>query len=382
MRLPTQRRILALLVLIGPPATIVLGPAGPAHAASYSFEVVADSADGFDPFAFGCAAINDTGQVAFRGGRVTADFTQIPGVYRVDADGRIRVIAENRARFDFIGFNPSLNDQGVVSFAATVGDGGPGFEAILVGAGANRLLVIADTRGQFASFGFDTSINNRREVAFKAELDDSDEGLFSRRPTGSLTTHYLAASSVFDGTDSRPAINTGGDVAFEETVGGQPGVFIGQEGLFQPIVARAANVSAPTLNDGGQSAFYRVVNDGDRSIVEVLRAQAGGPRTLVADTRTTFTDFGFRPPALSENGDVAFLAIQSDFVTAGIFVGPDPLADRVITVDDVIAGQDVNSLRFCEEGLNAAGQLTFVADLQDPQTLDAHTAVIRATPSS
>jgi len=37
-------------------------------------------------------------------------------------------------------------------------------------------------------------------------------------------------------------------------------------------------------------------------------------------------------------------------------------------------------LRFCEEGLNDAGQLTFIADFQDSTTLEQRTAVFRATP--
>lgn len=68
-----------------------------------------------------------------------------------------------------------------------------------------------------------------------------------------------------------------------------------------------------------------------------------------------------------------------DGTTTGVFVGPDPAADRVIAVGDSLDGETVTGLRFCEEGLNNSGQLTFIADFQDPATLEQRTAVYRAT---
>ena len=66
-------------------------------APQYSFTRVADStADGFDPFSFGCAAINAPGDVAFKAGRLAPDgFNTIPGVYRANADGTLTTIAED-----------------------------------------------------------------------------------------------------------------------------------------------------------------------------------------------------------------------------------------------------------------------------------------------
>ena len=94
-------------------------------APQYTFTKVADSAeDGFDPFSFGCAAINTPGDVAFKAGRLAPDgFNTIPGVYRANADGTLTTMAEDPKRFVLIGFNPSINDSGQVSFAARL-DGG------------------------------------------------------------------------------------------------------------------------------------------------------------------------------------------------------------------------------------------------------------------
>lgn len=85
------------------------------------------------------------------------------------------------------------------------------------------------------------------------------------------------------------------------------------------------------------------------------------------------------PPALNNSGAVAFLGTLDDFTTTGIFVGADPATDQVIAVDDILDGDTITGLRLCEEGLNASGQLAFIADFQDPSTLEQHTAVFRAT---
>ncbi len=194
-------------------------------APQYTFTKVADSAeDGFDPFSFGCAAINTPGDIAFKAGRLAPDgFNTVPGVYRANTDGTLSTIAEDTKRFVTIGFNPSINDSGQVSFAARL-DGGnkPDTEAILRGDG-KKLTTIATTADRFNFFGFDTSINNGGEVAFTAELDEEfgfDEGLFSGSGSkkSGVTTHYLTSTSDFDGSLARPSINNLGDIAIRESV--------------------------------------------------------------------------------------------------------------------------------------------------------------------
>jgi len=110
----------------------------------------------------------------------------------------------------------------------------------------------------------------------------------------------------------------------------------------------------------------------------------GGPLTVVADTSGAFQSFGFffgfTAPALNNNGEVAFLA-DLDSGGSGIFVGPDPVADRVIGTGDTLDGSTVSNLRFCDEGLNDSGQLVFQATFNDPSVPEGvRVAVFRATP--
>jgi hypothetical protein len=396
-------RLVALVIAVVAALAIALGAmlstAQAQDAPQYNFTKAADSAeDGFDPFSFGCTSINARGDVAFRAGRAAPDGSNpIPGIYRVNAaDGSLTTIAEDEKRFVSIGNNPSMNDLGQVSFAARL-DGGnkPDSEAILRGDG-KKLTTIASTADQFNFFGFDTSINDSGEVAFKAERDEEfgfDEGLFSGQGKG-VTTHYLNSTDVsldgdgeqvrFGGNDSRPSINSVGDIAFAESI--QPnfdrGIFVGREGTFQTIAAPDPDVSVqePVLNDRRTVVFVRsFFDETSQEFVEEIVTGSGDTLTTVANTRGQFGSFGFRPPSLNNQGDVAFLATLDDGTT-GIFVGGDPVQDRVIATGDMLDGATVTGLRFCEEGLNDSGQLAFTAFYEDPVTFETRVAVFRATP--
>ena len=382
----------ALLTALGLVLGAVLSDARAQTAPQYTFTKVADSTeDGFDPNTFGCAAINARGDIAFRAGRLSPDgFNTIPGIYRANADGTLTTIAEDQRRFDFIGFNPSINDSGQVSFAARL-DGGkkPGTEAILRGDG-RKLTTIATTADRFDFFGFDTSINNSGEVAFAAELDEelgSDEGLFSGSGgKRGVTTHYLASTSEFDGSDSRPSINDSGNIAFVESVDFAREIFVGREGEFTTVVEPdpsdpSVGFEAPILNADGTVAFKKTSFDetAQQSVEEIVKIDAEGTSTVVADTRGEFASLGFRPPSLNNNGDVAFLA-DLDSGGSGIFVGPDPINDRVIFTGDTLDGSTVQNITFCEEGLSDSGELTFVAQLEADTPDGFRTAVFRATP--
>ena len=392
-RRPSILRLSAMVVALATGLAVVLGaPLSKAQAQpaeGYTFTKVADSSeDGF--FSFGCAAINTQGEIAFGAERLAPDgFNTDPGIYRASsADGTLTTIAEDPKRFVRIGLNPSINDIGQVSFAATL-DGGSKEdpEAIFRGDG-KRLTTIASTADEFNFFGFDTSISNSGEVAFTAELDEEfgfDEGLFSggKSKKSGVTTHYLASTSQFEGRDSRPSINNLGFIAFVESIDFNSGIFVGREGEFMPIVAPdpsdpSLGLGVPVLNDAGTTAFEKSFFDeaNQQFVEQIVKIDPDGTLTVLADTRDEFDSFGFRPPSLNNEGDVAFHATLDDG-TSGIFVG----SDRVISTGDQLDGLTVLNLTFCEEGLNDSGQLAFVATLEDSSSPDGlRTAVYRATP--
>lgn len=342
----------------------------PAHAQGYTFTKIADSAEGLD--SFGCPGINDRSDVVVR---ATRDEDGVTVIFVHTDQGRIP-IADNSSRFGFMGRNPSLNDQGAVSFAANVDAGG---EGIFRGSGGPLATIAQTDPGQFNFFGFDTSLNNSGRVAFKAELDDFDEGLFSGRgPTAigpGVTTHYLASTSPFGGDDSRPSINDVGAIAFEEFLdAGGRGIFVIRGSFFITIADDSGPIDSaqdPTLNAHGVVAFHAFLDDGGQAIFK----GDGGPLETIADTTGPYSSFDFAAPSLNDDGLVAF-PVSLDTGGQGIFTGPDPDADRVIMTGDMLDGSVVTSLSLCWEGLNNGGELAFSAQLDDGRS-----GIFRATPS-
>jgi hypothetical protein len=197
-----------------------------------------------------------------------------------------------------------------------------------------------------------------------------------------VTTHYLTSTSEFAGSDARPSINNLGEIAFSESVDSVHGIFVGREGDFAQIAAADPDdsIREPVLNDAGTAAFQRsLTEEATGEFVEEIVTGNGGSLTTVADATGEFAFFfDFRPPSPNNRGDVAFQATLDDG-TAGIFVGPDPIADRVISTGDTLDGSTVQDLIFCEEGLSESGELAFVATLEDtPES--SRVAVFRATP--
>ena len=352
-------------------------PAGPetpaasvgATAAHYTFLTIADNRrDNFSRGSFGCPAINQVGQVAFHGERENGT----DGIYRGVGTG-ITVIAENGARFSFIGISPSINDLGAVSFAANLKTGGSG---IFRGRGGAITTITESNSGPFEFFGFDTSVNDAGNVAFKAEQDDFDEGMFFGSG-GAITTVYLASTSQFAGSDVGPAINDLGQIAFLETLDNfDQGLFLWNGSTFIPVAVAGGTSEigsffrAPSLNDRGVVGFHAFLVSG----AEAVFKGSGGQLTLVADTDGPISSFDFGGPSINNAGVVAFAATL-DTGEQGIFTGPDVVNNRVIGTGDNLKGSQVSSLVFCREGLNREGQLAFAVQLVDGRSL-----VIRATP--
>jgi hypothetical protein len=354
----------ALAALLG--VTLFAALAASAKAQTYDFRTVVDSNQGFDPFGFGCPALNDGGQVAF------SAFTDagVQVIVRADADGSLTTLADDRKRFDFLGRNPSINGSGQVSFAAVLEKDG---EEILL-AKSGGLKTVARTAQEFNFFGFDTSLNDAGDVAFKAELDEElgfDEGLFVGDGS-KLRTIYLASTSQFLGDDSRPSINDAGQIAFEESLDDfTRGIFLFDGSGFVTVVDETSTLvdSAfnPQLNDEGVVAFNAFLDDGGSAIV----TGAGGPLTIVADTAGPFAFFDtFGGPSINDGGEVAFGA-DLDTGESGIFTGPDPLAERVILTGDALGGSIVTNTTVCSDGLNDAGEVAFRAQLEDGRTIIA-----------
>ncbi len=185
---------------------------------------------------------------------------------------------------------------------------------------------IAETSSDTSGFSFfgSASINDGGTVAFRFHERVFQEGV------GSVTLKYIMMST---GTTPTPVADSSGSYS---------------------------GFGDPSLNDGGQLAFQGFLDAGGS---EILRSDDGTTLTSIADTGGPFSFL--YAVSLNDSGQVAFHA-SLDAGGIGIFTGPDPIADKVIAVGDPLATSTVTQIiNFGREGLNAAGQVAFIARLAD-----------------
>ena len=368
-----------------------------AHAASsYTFIKLVDHVDdNFSPRSITCASINETGDVAFKASRSAEDgLSSWDVIASVNRTGVITTIVEDpeKTQFQFFSHFVSINDSGQTSFGAFLSDD----ERAIIRANATSLVTVASTAGAFGGFGFDTQVNNSGEVAFTGQLDDGNRGLFSGAG-GSVTTHYLDTTPVlvdgvttdlFGGNFGRPAINnTGGELAFFDWV--EPdfdqGIFAGRSGVFRTLGPTEPNrqYRDPNLNDGGVGAFETTFFNDAGLFVDAIVTSVGGVMSTVADTLSGYGAFGFYAPAINTRGQVAFEGLLPDFTTEGVFTGPNPKKDAIITSSDRLDGARIisTSIGLCAEGLNNSGEIAFTVDVEDRTRIEGfRSAIYLATP--
>jgi hypothetical protein len=385
-------RVVALLA--------VVGLASPAYAGSaYNFIRLVDHADDdFGPRTLTCASINASGDVAFKGTRSAPDgLSSWDVIARVNRAGVITTIAEDPAKtqFQFFSSFVSINDSGETSFGAFLSND----DIAILRSDGTSTTTIASTAGAFASFGFDATMNDSGEVAFTAGLDDGSQGLFSGSG-GPVTTHYTNATPVLvdgvttslaGGNFGRPSINDAGEIAFWDRV--EPaqgeGIFAGREGVFRTlgptdrVYNGAGDRGDANNNDLGIGAFETSFLDASGQFVTAIATSDDGVLTIVADTLSGYAGFGFYAPAINDRGQVAFRGFLNDFSTDGVFTGPNPKKNVVITSRDRLDGARIVSTSFsvCSEALNDSGEVVFIVDIVDPTRIEGfRSAIYLASP--
>ena len=184
---------------------------------------------------------------------------------------------------------------------------------------------------------------------------------------GGPTTTIADSSGPLSRFGARPALNDNGTVAFHAELGpDNPGIFTGSGGPTTTIADSSGPFAAfgtfPSLNNSGTVAFVGGL-DGFGGFGGIFTG-SGGPITTIADSSGPFGLFPSFAPSLNDSGTVAFFA-ELDTGGAGIFTGPDPLADEVISIGDTLFGSTVTDIFIQSDSLNDTGQLAFLYGLTD-----------------
>ena len=319
-------------------------------------------------------------------------------------------IADNTGPYTNLCAWPAVNGSGQVLFDAAKGPYG---EGLVLSNGATT-TEIAGFSSPNSGFGSDQVINNAGEVAW---FDGSVNGLHNSVYTwsgGSQTT--VANSSGFYSIDQfgpGPSMNNNGTVLFvgQSCATGRVGIYSGSGGAVTTIVDTSNGFSdfglAPTINDAGTVAFsatdkttglvglytasngaiskvvdtsgpiaaflsrgaVNISNDGTLSFLAQLDSgdyaiYRGTAQSLqvVADTTGVFAGFEDQP-IVNSQGQIAFVGHLKSGDT-GIFTGPNPVADKIVTTSDVIGDETIVGIWALGTEFADNGWVTFVAQTQ------------------
>lgn len=332
-------------------------------AEAYTFTKIADtttSVPNTNRFfnSFGSFDINNSGTAAFSAS-VPGSVRSATGVFTSDGE-QLTTIS---FRGDTIITDVNINDKGDVAFWRVVGSPRqPDAWDLLISSNGLTTLIYRNPI-PLSPPEFSISINNEGTVAF-LDIDFCcqyrNDFLLTISADGEQTT--IAQTSPPFASLFSPAINDIGTVAFTAILDtGGRGIFTSSGGDYTTIVDTSGSfesLSYLAINNAGTVAFWASLDAGG----EAIFTSSGGDYTTIVDSSGLFDNFSV--PAINNAGTVAFGA-SLDAGGYGIFTGADPAVDKVIVTGDTLFGSTVTNLRFSRNGFNDAGQIAFVASLEN-----------------
>lgn len=336
----------------------------------------------------GAPSINDHGLVAYE----TQRLIDGKNYYVVEAgDGHsLKTIA---AASPFTGYiNPftSVNDAGTVAFIARDLDGQDG---LFTGNGGPVRYLASD----FNSDNNGPSINNAGQVAYYDIRGSGDYGVYVTDGSSvqTIARSFSAGGNIYNNVYGG-VINDAGTVVFGAApiyFGNDYNIYTNSNGITTLAVesdqymlnnSPFTGFGYPTISEDGTIAFFAKLLSGEQGVYTFHN----GVITTIADSNGPFSVFdgdyivvnpngngviNFKT-AINHKGEVAFGAALKNG-KYGIFTGPDPFANRVVSGGDVIDGQIVRDLSFDTAGYNDNGQIAFEVSFENGDT-----AIYRADP--
>ena len=322
------------------------------QAPSYTFTKIAETGEQFGSFS--SPTINAKGQVAFAAGKIGGG----GGIYVGDG-GALTTIAETGERFKSLPLPPPVNGSGRVAFYGELQSGATG---IFAGNGG-PVATIAETGGTYERVAGTVAIDDSGRVLFRADLKGGGNGIFAGSG-GPVSAVYDSKTGPFRWL-GEPSVSPKGVVAFNAE---PDGICVGNPAKVVVRPGKDVRGYSGTLyvNDSGTVAFSAQRDTVSRSVMKA----DGKALVTVVDDYGPFQSAG--PAGINAAGTVAFHGkLKSG--PRGVFTGPDPVADKVITDADRLLGAPVKDLTL--GGLNDAGQLAILATREDN-----HRVIVRADP--
>ena len=330
----------------------------------FSLTVIATTGERFSDFAPYVPSVNDVGIVAFQAALRAGG----SGVF-TGSGGTVAEVA-GPARLGAVTSHPDLNNAGATSFYGDLLGGGQGVFLLREG----RLQTVADTSGPFASIGpLGPTMNDAGTVAFRADraAGVTVSGIFAA--DGSAVATVADTEGPWSRFHGLPVINRGGTVVFRaDRKDRLQGIYAFDRGSIR-IVAESGDrfetlAPFPSISDDGTVAFAATLRGGGSGILTM-----GEGRTI--SILATDGEFETYRGALIAGGRPLVRIATPRGGKLGLFVGPDPEADRILAIGDPLLGSTVADLRSNPVSVNAVGHVAIAATLADGRQL-----ILRADP--
>jgi hypothetical protein len=157
-------------------------------------------------------SLNNEGVAAFLGGTLNTAF--VSGIFVGDGSPTATTIADNNDNSPFGGFNdaPSINDEGVVAFWASLKASAGGGYRIFTGPdpAAHKVIAVGDALdgSKVSDLTFGTlgreALNNAGQIAFRARLTDGHRGIFRADPVPSEPEVLKVSIDIKPGGNPNP----------------------------------------------------------------------------------------------------------------------------------------------------------------------------------
>ena len=328
------------------------------RARSYDLVPVADTSGDFEDFAPYVASVNNDGVVAFQA--TLGDGAS--GVFAGSGGPLTTVAASVIGGFRTIHSHPDITSDGAACFYASLEAGGHGVFLVRDG----HVVTVAETHGPLGP-----TINESGTVAFRVNAHSGASSIV--KGDGDSATTVATTGSVFSGFHGLPVINSRGAVAFRADLeeGGQ-GIYVG-DGESVTTVASTGELFGslglfPSMNNAGAVAFCATLPAGGSGVF----VASGGTIESVVDTSGPFESF--RGALLDDHGRLVFYATPKRG-ELGVFSGADPHTDCLLSIDSSLLGSTVVDFALNPVSINDVGQLAIRVTLADGRQF-----VLRADP--
>ncbi|HJV70282.1 DUF7453 family protein [Ideonella sp.] len=317
-------------------------------------------------------------------------------------------IAANDGRFvDFAPYVPSINDDGVVAFQATLGDGHSG---VFTGDGKSitDVAVTASTACPARLFSSHPDLNQAGKVAVYGTLKSGEEAVLLMHPDGGMAAtdardgfsgigplgptmnehddvavratsqygraciavrrgaqlHAIAeAGDRFCRFEGLPVVNNDGQVVFRADLpDDRQGIFVHRDEQCAAVAMTGNDFEEiarfPIINDRGDVAFAARRTSGAWGIFSA----ASGRLTCVVDAEAGFESF--RGVLINNGGPVAFYGTPAGG-RLGLYTGTDPIRHRLLGLGDTVFGATVVDFALNPVSINGRGQMAIRVALGD-----------------